>query len=204
MGAAMASDKDKVSISLYALAKEELDRYSGDRDAARKNLSMRLRNDPDLMSLVVDQIMDIAVSRSIRVAVSDQRRAIIRSNFSAKPDAGPVALDAYRPAQAPAPSNFSQAKIAMAAARNAVDRLMDFPLMNGTRLGDANKDLVKDQAMKFLRPVREHVASHTFLKLIADEMKDGKTVRQQFDENDLREFRAKAEKKADTVVAEGM
>jgi hypothetical protein len=161
------AEKIEATASIYDLALECLEAEGGDVREAAKRLGVRLMEDEHLRASVLEDLVQIAVSRAVDSKTSDARRRIWRQS-------------ADGPAQV------------VALANGIFNSLYDFPLAGGVKLGDATKDQVLAQANAYGTVIADIQVKRRFMQAIAGKLKVGDRVRDVMTEDQLRSLKSEA------------
>lgn len=164
-------------MSFKELMREEMKKVDGDLAAAIKAARKRLHADPKLYGDLVEPMIAAALDEAGRHVLGDARRT------------------AWRPAQ---PSGEAKASAAVRAGlvRLAASNLMDYPLSQGKRLGDATRPTILSEAASLVTAGRGQTLRGEWLRLVAGRLRnDTQRVRQVVSEKQLRSLQRIAEKK---------
>lgn len=138
--AAKATDE---RVTLGALARESLDKASGDTTAATEALVARLLSSKALLRAVIANAVADAVSYRVEMSMRTRRRDIVAAT-TGPGRAGVVSL-----------------------ARGLTMALLDMPLANGVRLRDASRAQVVEQATRYERQAADMGRKARWLTIIA-------------------------------------
>lgn len=117
-------ESESEKITLHALAVDAYAEKKGDIKAAKAMLMARLIKDRDLLSIVIDAALSMAVGSSLQRVASGHRATIIKTS------------------EAPTQEARNRASV-IALSRGLQAAYMDWPLPNGLKLRDARRsDLV--------------------------------------------------------------
>ena len=121
-----AAEKIAEDFSLPSLARAALKDAGGDTDAATASLVERCMTDAVLLRAIIHSAVSTAANYMVEHSMRNERASIYRASRRDEEVVTPIR-----------PSNASQALLARAAAENAVKRMLDMPLANGAKLGEA-------------------------------------------------------------------
>ncbi|MDB5531598.1 MAG: hypothetical protein JWR51_4701 [Devosia sp.] len=156
------------TATIYDLALESLEAESGDVRAAAKRLGDRLLSDADLLSSVLEDVIQVAVSKVLDSKNIGLRRRIWRSEAN-----GPASV--------------------IALANGIFNSMYDFPLAGGVKLGDATKDQVLAQANSYGTVIQDISVKRRFMLAVADKLTGPAVkVRDVLSEDELRTLKSGA------------
>jgi hypothetical protein len=185
-----AAEKIAEDFSLPSLARAALKDAGGDTDAATASLVERCMTDAVLLRAIIHSAVSTAANYMVEHSMRNERASIYRASRRDEEVVTPIR-----------PSNAPQALLARAAAENAAKRMLDMPLANGAKLGEAERDAVLYQASIHAGPVKSHAARARFYTIIAQGLTEGKKVKEVFTEKRLRDLHASAEKSVEQFLA---
>ncbi len=70
----------------------------------------------------------------------------------------------------------------------------NWPLMDGTPIGDATRDLLLRDSERFQRNAEGNARNANFLRMVADKVRDGQTVKEALSEDQLEKLMEKAKR----------
>lgn len=155
---------------LRALARQTLEDADGDRHEAVPALAARLKTYKELYSQLVDKL--------VKRACLEEIAAVVRSDRSTVWGGGH-----------PRMTEASDRVVALARSN-----LMNFVLTNDKRLADASGAECMESSEKYLKQGETMCHLGRWLRLIGQDVPDGKTVSKVLSEDRLNELRAEAEK----------
>lgn len=155
--AATASERIAKPPSLSDLARAELQRAEGDTEKATTNLVVRLHRDRELLRLVIEDAISIAVSSCVEGTMRGKRAALIRTSTE------------------PRSSEEGQAA-ATAHVHFLTTSLLDFPLANGLKLREATREQVEIQANRYELFANDTARKARWLFIVAQFTPAGKRV----------------------------
>lgn len=177
-------------FTLPSMARAALKEAGGNTEAATAALVQRCMTDAGVLRAIISDAVSTAANYYVEYTMRNERASIYRASRREEDVVTPI-----RPSNAPA------AAIAKAAAENAVKRMLDMPLANGAKLGEAERDAVLYQAHIHASPVKAHAARARFFTSIAQGLIEGKRVKDVFSEKRLRDLHASAEKSVEDFLA---
>lgn len=163
------STHDRSRARVRQVADECIEEVGGDWTAAADRFRQRLDSDRELYDELVAPLIEGAIWDAIRGASSRQRRRFCEES---------------------APAHGSEGAEALARA-NERD-LLDYPLTGGVRLGDATRDVLIEQIALHRAQARGNLIAATWLRKIADVLKDDERVGDRFDHERLAKLRKAA------------
>lgn len=160
---------DEKTLTFAEIARQHLRDADGDTRMAADRLSARLRDDDELRLAIVDD----AVTAFAEDAVEDQMRADRRAIWAGR---------------------TTNAKTSVSdLASGLMHSLLDFPLRNGKRLRDADREEVLEQANSYLVSARDMALKGRWLIMISERVEAGRTVGECVSEADAVALRDKAQ-----------
>ena len=152
-------------MSVHTIAKECLEASGGDWRAAAEMMLQRVAESEELQRELTQPLLKSAVWQSIRAVAQKERRA-----FKA---------DAL--GQPREPDQDGLVELAASNARN----LLDYPLMKGMRLGDADMVALTEEIELHHAQAQSFAIKARWLSLVQRQLQPGETVREKFSHTGL-------------------
>lgn len=143
-------------ITIYDLARHVLRDHDNDTTKATDALTRRLLKDKALLRSVINRVVRDAVQVHVEAGMRSFRHAIVRGSL----------YDAQRMREG-----------AEALARGVARSLLDFPLANGLKLGDATHEEVMEQAQRYASISADTGRKSRWLVLVGQSVPEGRRVR---------------------------
>lgn len=143
--------KTEEKPTLRTIARGALIKCGGDANRATKAVVMMLKRDKALLQSIVSEAIQIAAYEATQGAVRHLRQSTILS------------------------ASEGRARVS-ALAGGISSSMLDFPLANGLRLGDATADQVFAQVHRYEEAGADMMRKARWLRLIAQSIPPGKTV----------------------------
>lgn len=144
-------------ITIYDLARQALIDHKNDTTKATDALTRRLLKEKALLRSVINRVVHDAVEVHVENSMRASRHAILRGSL----------YDAQRMREG-----------AEALARGVARSLLDFPLANGLKLGDATHEQVMEQAHRYASISADTGHKARWLVLIGESVPEGRRVRE--------------------------
>jgi len=142
--------------TLVAMARNALQDYDGDVEKTTNHILKTIRKNKDLLAIIVNEAVEIAVSYQVALAHRGERRVIMRTLNHLEALSGAVE-----------------------------SMLLDFPLAGGIKLRDATRDDVERQAAIYRSQIGDMAHKQRWLEAIAERLPEDSTVGDVFSETDV-------------------
>jgi hypothetical protein len=172
MAAAPRHASDKPPVSFYSIASEMFDIANGDSQLALRRMIIKIEKDTALRhQLLTNEIIEGLCRNAIHSVAGTRRHAVWTVPKQQDGRARVIAL-----------------------ANATVPILLDMQFEGIPRLGDANREIVTVTADRYEKTAADRSHKARWLRLIAQHMPDGKSVKDVMTNERLAELRSEAER----------
>lgn len=163
------------TTTLSEVAREAMTACNGDPKEAAKSMREIVMSDPALSRAMLDTVVDAGCWRYVRNIMQNQRTSAWNWSAGAKKD--PVSSDNG---------------LALLATANVMS-LLDYPMSDGTRLGEASKELLLHDAQMLESHIKTMAHRARWFNAIAGKLPKNKIVQQVFTNDALERLRTETE-----------